>query len=100
MKTSMGGMAVFGAAHPFPMYARYEYDNLDQFADGFTWAFTYNKNSHIMRCVGTRHHYTLIVPITDPANNNLFYNFYPYAGNPTPVTKQLQESDARFFLTV
>lgn len=100
MKTSMAGVAVFGVAHPFPMYARYEYNNLDQFVDGFTWAFTFDKNSHDMRCVGTRHRYTLIVPITDPANNNLFYNFYPYAGNPTPVIRQLLESDARFFLTV
>lgn len=100
MQTSMGGEAVFQVAHPFPMYARYEYNNLTDFVNGFTWTFTYNKNNHLMRCVGTRHRYTLIVPITDPANNNLFYNFYPYAGNPTPVTKQLLESDARFFLTV
>ena len=100
MQTSMGGEVVFQVAHPFPMYARYEYNNLTDFVNGFTWAFTYNKNNHLMRCVGTRHRYTLIVPITDPANNNLYYNFYPYAGNPTPLTKQLLEADARFFLTV
>jgi len=100
MKTSMAAEPAFQATHPFPMYARLEYDNLDQFVDGHTWTFTYDRNSHNMRCVGTRHRYTLIVPITDPTNNNLFYNFYPYAGNLTPVTKQLLESDARFFLTV
>jgi len=100
MKTSMAGVPVYQATHPFPMYARYEYDDLDQFVDGFTWAFSYNSKTHVLRCVGTRHRYTLIVPISDPATSNLFYNFYPYAGNPTPVTKQLLESDTRFFLTV
>jgi hypothetical protein len=100
MKTSMAGELVFQAAHPFPIYARFEYNNLTDFVDGFTWAFTYDKKLQKLHCVGTRHRYTLIVPITDPANNNLFYNFYPYAGTATPVTTQLPETDARFFLTV
>jgi hypothetical protein len=101
MKTSMGGIAEFQAAHPFPHYKRYEFNSLDDFADGFTWAFNYNARRRVMRCVGTRRKYTVIVPITDPANaNNLFFNFYPFAGNATPVATQLLENDARFFLTV
>ncbi|TAK32860.1 MAG: hypothetical protein EPO28_17495 [Saprospiraceae bacterium] len=102
MKTSMGGLAKFQVAHPFPIYKRYEHNSLNEFVDGFTWVFNYNATRHIMRCVGTRHKYTVIVPITDdPTNaNNLFFNFYPFAGNATPVVTQLLENDARFFLTV
>jgi len=102
MKTNMEGIPEFQAAHPFPYYARYELNNLDDFVNGFHWRFNYNAHRHIMRCVGTRHKYTVIIPITDdPANaNNLFYNFYPFSGNATPVVTQLLENDARFFLTV
>lgn len=100
MKTSMAGEAVFQAAHAFPIYKRYEYNSLDGFVDGFNWAFNYNASQKRMTCVGTRHRYTVIVPITDPANDNLYFNFYPYAGNPTPAVNQLLETDARFFLTV
>lgn len=100
MKTSMSGQPDFQDTHPFPIFKRYEYDTFDEFADGFNWVFNYNAANQEMRCVGTRHRYTVIVPITDPANNNLFFNFYPFAGNATPVVTQLLESDARFFLTV
>ncbi len=100
MKTIMAGGADFQTTHAYPIYKRYEYNSLDEFVDGFVWVFNYDASHTRMTCVGTRHRYTVVVPITNPTDNNLYFNFYPYAGNTTPVINQLLETDARFFLTV
>ena len=43
---------------------------------------------------GTRHGYTVLAPIVDPANHTLFMNLFPIAGSPTIA---LVETDQRFF---
>lgn len=85
----------------FPVYRSFEFDTFNDFWNGFTWSTpTWNAQRRELRMVGTRHKYTIIVPVTNPANNDsLFMNFYPVAGNTTPLIRQLQENDARFFLT-
>ncbi len=98
MKTSMAGVNIYTSAHPYPMFQRYEFNNLNDFIDGFEWNCT--PDGHLLRCVGSRRKYTLIMPITDPANDNMFFNFYPYTTNTTPAHTGLPTTDPRFFLTL
>ncbi|MBI5916030.1 MAG: hypothetical protein HY842_11670 [Bacteroidetes bacterium] len=87
----------------WPFYKNYEFASLATFKTGFNWATpTYNATTRLLQMVGTRHKYTLIVPITDSPDtaNNLFFNYYPYSANVTPRITQLLETDNRFFRTV
>ncbi len=100
LTTSLNAHAAFSSGHEFPMYQRYETTSVSDFLDDFTWTFSWSRRTRILTCVGRRHRYTMIVPVTDPATNNLCLNFFPNAGNPTPVIRLLPENDSRFFLTV
>ncbi len=100
LSTSLNDDPVFASGHEFPMFSRFECSSVSNFLDAFTWTFTWAARTRVLTCVGRRHKYTMIVPVTDPATNNLCLNFFPNAGNPTPVIRLLPENDSRFFLTV
>ncbi len=84
--------------HAFPVFRRLGYANFTDFMDGMQWQMAVNGS--VLSATGLRHEYTCIVPITDPANNQLFFNFYPNSGSGLSPITLLQESDARFFATV
>jgi hypothetical protein len=84
--------------HPFPVYRRLGYASFNDYMDGMQWQMTVNGS--ILSATGRRHEYTCIVPITAPANNQLFFNFYPDSGSGLSPITLLQESDTRFFATV
>jgi hypothetical protein len=88
--------------HPFPEYVRYGYKTMDEFMDGWTWTFSYDKSTKLLSYNATRHEYIVIRPIVEPAKNMLILNFYP-SGKAQKTTKpivQLDSSDTRFFASV
>jgi hypothetical protein len=88
--------------HPFPEYVRYGYKTMDEFMDGWEWKFAYDKSSNLLSYNATRHEYTVIRPIAEPAKNTLILNFYP-SGKAKKTAKPIEmlvPSDARFFATV
>lgn len=92
--------------HPFPIHARWEFDTVEDFLDGFNWRATYNRNRKKLYGVGTRYTYTLIVPITsnpdpsDTTKNHLIYNFYPQTNNPVAPITLIDDNDENLFATV
>ena len=88
--------------HPFPEYVRYGYKTMDEFMDGWTWKFSYDKSTKLLSYNAMRHEYIVIRPIVEPAKNTLILNFYP-SGKAQKTTKpigMLDPADMRFFATV
>jgi hypothetical protein len=92
----------FDPAYAFPQYERYGYTNPKDFLDGYSWHCEWLQNNQSMRCTGTRVVYAVKVPITDPATQNLFLNFFPdpVTGTGYSEVKTLKRTDKRLFLRV
>lgn len=92
----------FDKNHPFPFYERWGYgtDGAERFLAGLKWKFSRGKKDeeNTLFGAGTRVEYSLLVPIVDPTDGHLFFNFYPHTG-PMPA-KQIREDDPFFFSTV
>jgi hypothetical protein len=107
VNTNLGRKSRFRKAdqHPFPAYARWGYDGVDSFLDGFTWRFTRKAGSRTLHARGTRYRYTLLIALTDPnpgpitTQSGLLTNFHPLTGTFTPGT-DLPLDDSRFFTIV
>jgi hypothetical protein len=89
----------YQASHPFPEYVRWGYTTMDEFMNGWTWAFNFDSSTKLLHYNATRHEYVVIRPIVDPANNNVFMNYYPIGGT-GQILEQLDPSDTRFFASV
>ena len=111
----------FQSGYGYPIYKRYKYTNTTDFIEGLEWTFTPNQKKGKLKCVGTRHEYTVVLPITDPASDstpfpsdsaeekewrkwylkkNLIFNFFPKKGSSDPTVINLLETDNRLFGTV
>ena len=90
----------FGASHPFPFFERWGYPGKEEFIAGLKWTFRRGtkQDANTLTGTGTRIKYTVLVPIVDPADNHLFFNFYPHTGVMPP--KQIREDDPFFFSQV
>jgi len=89
-------------AHPLPMFKRYGFDSIDEFVDGFTWAFSWNSKKKLLIANGRQHMYTVVVPITNPpdlSTGKLVYNFAPVPGGGDPATAEMLTSDGSLFYT-
>ena len=98
----------FQDAHPYPIWTRVGFTDLDDFIAGHKWVFT--KQGKTLHCTGTRFVYTLLVPITDPATKpangffaqgDLIFNFYPNVGSPlSAIPNKLPVTEPVFFSTI
>jgi hypothetical protein len=101
LRASIAADPRFAATHPWPVYERRGFENLNAYMDGHDWRFTVSGSDLV--CIGRRFDYTIVLPIVDrsvspPANRPLIFNFYPGVGSPeTPVLTGLVESDNAFF---
>ena len=96
--------------YPFPDYMAYGYASAKDFIDGLTWHCNWNKEDEKLECIGTRHVYTIVVPIVDPpivdpanyhSSHNLLFNLYPVAGSGLVRDHHpIKHTDPKFFLTV
>lgn len=85
-------------AHPlFPLHARTGFKSIDEYIDSFGWRFKFDPAKKEFSFSGTRHEYTVLAPIVDPINNQLYMNLFPVSGTPTI---NITESDNRFFTSV
>jgi hypothetical protein len=84
-------------AHPFPLYARMGFKTLDAYFDSYDWQFKYDAQNKELSFSGTRHEYTLLAPVVNPANNELYMNLFPVSGTPTI---KITEGDTRFFTSI
>ncbi|MBI3897487.1 MAG: hypothetical protein HY308_04220 [Gammaproteobacteria bacterium] len=89
----------YQSSHAFPEYVRYGHATIDEFMDSWTWSFSYDSSQQLLSYNATRVEYTVLQPIVDPANNELFLNYYPSASSGS-VIERLLVTDARFFETV
>jgi hypothetical protein len=92
-------LARYQDTHPFPEYVRYGYKTMDEFMDGWTWKFSYDKSTKLLSYNATRHEYIVIRPIVEPAKNTLILNYYP-SGKQGTVIEQMKPDDTRFFASV
>lgn len=89
----------------FPVHKRLGYLSVDGFLAGYTWTYTWAPKEKELRCIGVRHEYTVVAPITHPAGfgtgNDVLtaYNFTPPKNSAEPPLKQLPDSDAFFYRT-
>jgi len=88
----------FAATHPFPEWMRLGYSSIDEFLDGFTWTFKYDKKKKILFFNGERHVYDLIIPITESGTTMLLCNFYPTTSG-TAVVEKMDAADKRLYET-
>jgi hypothetical protein len=71
--------------HEFPVFTRYNFQDIDKMLKGYLWTFTKEASGSqsILRCVGERFTYKLVVPITnpspspDPKVGRVLTNFHP-----------------------
>jgi hypothetical protein len=94
--------SVWDPAHPLPMYKRYRLANIDDFVDGFTWGFSWDKSKKTMVCSGKQHVYAVAVPITDPPDiktGKLIYNYVPIPAAAGTQVDELLTSDVTLFYT-
>jgi hypothetical protein len=102
--------------HPYPMFTRFNYADLDKMLAGLGWTFS-REEPHdglplALRCLGEQAAYTLILPITDPAPTpdpkvgKVLTNFHPdpkrFAGVPDSKLPPpaLSLDDPALYLTV
>ena len=90
----------FQEGYPFPFYERWGYDDVEEFLAGLKWTFRRGTKgeANTLFGTGTRVEYSLLIPIVDPTDGHLFFNFYPPTGPMPP--KQILETDSFFFTTV
>ncbi len=95
------------SSHPFPLYKRLGFSNLEDMIDGFDWKLTPNIKKKEIKVVISRFMYNVRVPIctlVDPANkdaNKLIYNYYPFENNSHGAfLENLNHFDTDLFQTV
>lgn len=86
--------------HLFPIYMRYGYESVDDFLEGFFWVCNWQQNLQQLVCVGSRHVYTVVVPVVDPGTQNLLFNLFPSIGSELIHVINLSPTDDRLFLRV
>lgn len=91
--------ARYQTTHPFPEYVRYGHATMDEFMDSWTWQFRYDAAQRLLHFNAARVEYTVVQPIINPSNGQVFVNFYP-SGSTGTVIEQLSPTDARFFEAV
>jgi hypothetical protein len=70
----------FKSSHPYPVYARYHFNSLQDFVAGLKWKPTVLPGN-VLQFVGRRNRYELHVPVVKPgAANELIYNYYRVSG--------------------
>jgi len=102
LRTQLGADPTFATTHAYPIYARYEHADLDEFMAARYWAFDIDKKNDELICVGTRHEYTCVMPSVIKQGKKLVlekFNYYAYAGAGS-VTDRLVESNTEFFAEV
>ena len=70
-------------SHPYPLFGRYGYKDLDELVKAFSWTVSTSTGhtlKHALQYVGTRYLYLMRVPITDPVTTQLIFNYYPTSG--------------------
>ena len=90
--------ATMDPAHAYPAYVRLGYASFAEFVAGHRW--THTKAGRVLNTRGDRTRYTVVVPITNPANGNLIFNFHPNAGSPHAPVNGLDEANPLYFETV
>ena len=91
----------FQATHPWPIYERRGFHNIDDYLDGHLWVPSFEGS--ILKCLGYRFDYTIVLPIVVPPvapkkRPTLIYNYYPTPGSPdAAVLTGFTESDDLFF---
>lgn len=66
--------------HPFPLWVRFGYPDLDAFIKGMTWIVLTDKT--LLHFIGSHYVYTLQIPVVKTNTNKLVYNYYPKSGTP------------------
>ena len=86
--------------HPFPWYKQRGYNTLDDFIKGYKWEAVPKNNPN--KVVGKRYAYQFLIPVTDPINNTLIFNFIPLTKYKAscPERKLLLDTDTRLFQSV
>jgi len=101
LRASIAADSRYATTHPWPIYERRGFTDVNAYVDGHHWSFTVNGGDLV--CVGRRYDYTIVLPIVDrsvtpAAKRPLIFNFYPGVGSPEgPVLTGLVESDNTFF---
>lgn len=95
--------------HPFPQYIRHGYNTAGDFLDGYSWVCEWRQINIPRRgdrgivCTGTRHVYTVLLPIVDRTTKSLYFNLFPAVPGPTSNFKEvlnLRLDNSGLFLTV
>jgi hypothetical protein len=101
LRATIAADSRYATTHPWPIYERRGFTDVNAYVDGHHWSFTVNGGDLV--CVGRRFDYTIVLPIVDrsvtpAAKRPLIFNFYPGVGSPEgPVLTGLVESDNTFF---
>jgi hypothetical protein len=87
----------------FPLYARHGFDNVEDFLNPsiVNWeVISYDHKKQELVCQGSRHVYTVLVPVRDPSSGILLCNVFPDARSGIKPHTKLPVTDVRLFLTV
>jgi hypothetical protein len=101
LRASIAADPRYATTHPWPVYERRGFPDLNAYMDGHDWRFSVNGAELV--CIGRRFDYTIVLPIVDrtvmpPAKRPLIFNFYPGVGSPDPaILTGIVESDNAFF---
>ena len=77
VKAYLAKVPVFQDSHPLPAHIRLGYRSLDDFMDGWTWNFSYDKKDKVLSYDPVRIEYRMLQPIISEAKKTLVMNYYP-----------------------
>jgi hypothetical protein len=100
LRADVNAAPEFATDYGFPFHERWGYANPNAFVNGLRWSFSRGTgaDANTLVATGTRSQYTLLVPIGDPADGHLFFNFHPHHPTAeTPAIIQMGEDDLTFF---
>jgi hypothetical protein len=102
------GLNLYDPSYPWPLYERFGFTDIDDFADNLPWRVRLVGRNFRFRAV--RHEYTVLLPITDPPAAAAppapppppvlqLYNFFPTRAAP-PLALNLPETNTSLFLNL
>jgi hypothetical protein len=96
LRQRLANLDTFKPGWGFPTYEQYSYRSFDAFIEGFAWEPPAAGADPAM-WKGSRHEYTVIIPVTQPASGKLIYNFFPSPGSTEKARHELREIDRTLF---
>ena len=89
VKAELVKLEPFKDTYPFPEYIRFGYRTMDEFMEGWSWNFSYDKKDKLLSFDPVRIEYRMLQPVVNEAKRTLVMNYYPTGRVPRRFRPQM-----------